>query len=303
MRVLNVSEHDWANFAYDNTMSLRAVGVESHSLILEKHPFQYTDTSRIVTKSQMQIAIKSADVIQAFHSPKNLIPLLKGCGKPVIVYHTGTGYRQAPLAMHNLFKGIATSTVCALPELYLQAEKLRANPVYIVGGIAIPNKVSFATPARVRIAHHPSNAKVKGTEVLRPLLNRYRAQITTDRIPYARQLERLEKCDVYVEMMATSQGSAEYGSFGITALEAAARGKIVLTNCVKAGVYRSHYGEEPFIFCNDLASLKHQLDLLYNTKPANVIEFKRHLHERFTQLHSHTATGKYILDNVLSTIL
>ena len=299
MRVLNVSDNDWANFAYDNMMSLRSVGIDCISLVLNSHPFGYKDTSIRVDRKLMEKLMKKADMVQAFHSPQNLIPLLQDCKKPVVVYHTGTGYRQAPATMHEAFKGF--SIVCALPELYLDSKQRGADPVYIVGGIAIPEKVSFDTSNPIRIGHYPSNPEVKGTETLRPLLSKYGADIRTDKVAYNIQLYRLEDCDVYVEMMATLQGKADYGSFGITALEAAARGKIVLTNCVHSEVYREHYGKEPFIFCNDLHSLEEKLDYLLDLE--DITALKKELHERFVKLHSHASTGKYLKDNVLKRIL
>jgi hypothetical protein len=310
-KVLNISVHDWANFAYDNMQSLRAAGINCRSLVLNKHPFDYEHTSLCVTEKQMREAISYADVIQVFHTPVQFAHMLQHCGKPVVVYHTGTTYRQSPELCHATF-AFADLIVCALPELYLDAKMRGANPVYIVGGVECPGEVSFHTPNLLRIAHHPSNPAVKGTETLRPLFDLLAAgkqcetRITVDRVAYKRQLQRLEECDVYVEMMAPEQTGRKYGSFGITALEAAARGKLVITNCEQdACVYTTHYGTAPFYFCNTMEELHMQLDMLimvHSQTPTLTIKAKKQARELMLQNHSHAATGQYIKKNVLERI-
>lgn len=304
MKILNLSVNDWANFAYDNSQSLNAIGHSCVSVVLQKHRFVYEKTSRVVTKKQIIAAMPQADCIQIFHSAISLAPILSSYRKPIIVYYTGTSYRQDPKASHRAFDSISSATVCALPELYVEALKHIKDPIYMVGGTFVPEQVSFLTPNKLRIAHYPSNPKVKGTETFRPLFNellrKCHAHISTDIVDYRRQIQRIENCDVYVEMMAAKQGICDYGSFGITALEAAARGKIVLTNCIHDEIYTQHYGESPFLFCNTLQELRRVLEELIDSN--NIQENKRYLHELFISKHSYAATGKYIQDNVLSRI-
>ena len=309
-KVLNISISDYANFGHDNAEALRAVGVDCVDIALTPHIFNYPSSSKIVAIKDVDRYLKWADVIQCFHSPNGLSGLLKQTGKPVIVYHTGTGYRQTPEKIHKLFDGWVKLHVCALPELYEQFKSRSTEKcVYMVGAVAdFPQGNKPKKPFVV--GHFPSNPEVKGTVIIDRVFQALEAEgmpllfdLDTDRIPYEDQMKRYQRCDIYVEMMATHQTGKEYGSFGITALEAAAMGKIVITNCTHFKPYQKYYGAFPFQIANTEADLSAQLAELAMMDEDELFELQTKLRQLLLSMHGYKATGEYLLKNVLEGLL
>jgi len=307
--ILNISVTDYANFGHDNAESLRAAGYYVNDVALVAHQFEYPECSKVVTQKELDQLIKHHDIIQVFHSPLSLAERLKATEKPVIVYHTGTGYRQQPEPIHKAYDGWVKMHVCALPELY-EAFKLRSHEpcVYMVGGVKSHSDQIFSE--QVRVGHYPSNPDVKGTdEILKVFQNLLMEGLPllfdcdTKKVGYLEQLNRLQLCDIYVEMLATKQGVKEYGSFGITALEAASMGKIVITNCTHPEPYQKHYGALPFIIANDAKSLELTLAELSEMTWFELTELKKSYRELFLSMHGYEPTGKYIAENVLKALL
>jgi hypothetical protein len=259
----------------------------------------------------MEQLIKHHDIIQVFHSPIHLAPIMERSKKPVIVYHTGTGYRQTPEKIHAAYDGWVKKHVCALPELYEAFKSRSAEPcVYMVGGVKIPNAIHYGSGQDLIVGHYPSNPEVKGTErvaeVFQSLLSDgipLLFDIQTNILPYSQQLKRINGCDIYVEMLAGMQGEKEYGSFGITALEAAARGKIVITNCKQAEPYAKHYGAFPFFIANTAEELKQVLTHLSALTSDEIWQLKHAYHDLLKDMHGHKTTGQYIVNNILNGLL
>lgn len=304
--ILNISVTDYANFGHDNAESLRAAGYNVNDVALSPHTFDYPECSKVVTQEELDQLIKWHDIIQVFHSPLGLSQRLKLSGKPVIIYHTGTGYRQQPEPIHKAYDGWVKMHVCALPELYDAFKARSSEPcVYMVGGVPVHFR-NYRNQTPFKVGHYPSNPNVKGTdkvaEVFQGLLTTgipLEFDIDTRKVAYSEQLERLKTCDIYVEMLAGMQGSKHYGSFGITALEAAAMGKIVITNCTHPKPYEKHYGAFPFIIANDARALELALVELAELTPDELTELKISYQSLFFTMHTHEPTGKYIAENVL----
>jgi len=103
------------------------------------------------------------------------------------------------------------------------------------------------------IAHYPSNEIVKGTAKIVEMLQKIEGAnftLNTDRVNHKAQIERMQGCDIYVELFAPTQRGKEYGCFGVTAFEAAALGKIVFTNNLNQKVYSDAYGDCALVIAN-----------------------------------------------------
>jgi len=309
--ILNISVNDYANFGHNNAESLRAAGLYVTDVTLSSHTFEYANCSTLVTQKELDRLIRHHDIIQLFHSPIILAERLKATGKPVIVYHTGTSYRQQPEPIHRAFDGWVKMHVCALPELY-EAFKLRSiEPcIYAVGGIDNLLPDNLITTKDFIVGHFPSNPDVKGTDKIERIFDSLLSEaiplhfkLERNRVSYDEQLKRLSECDIYVEMLADRQGKNEYGSFGITALEAASMGKIVITNCTHRSPYELHYGALPFIIANNERELELTLVELAEFSTDELRELKKSYHQLFASLHSHEQSGKYLIENVLKGLL
>ena len=104
MRIINVSDSDWANFSYENCQAMKSVGLRAESYKLIPHHFGYKNESEVVSKKEMERQIQYADIIQIMHSNTGLLQLCnKHNKKRLYVYHTGTTYRRDPVKINKAF--------------------------------------------------------------------------------------------------------------------------------------------------------------------------------------------------------
>lgn len=306
MKILNISHTDWANFQYDNMKALRSVGLECDSLVLNSHTFYGVDQSACVTLEIMQDRIANYDIIQFFHDNLSLFNLLLPAmvGKKIIPYHTSSYYRANPALVNATMNIYAYKSVNAMPEFMGMGAH---NEFYMVGAIdtdAIKPNEHWRGLCST-FAHYPSNPEVKGTESIKRLMAQTNVgahyfRCSTDIVSYADQLTRMQECDIYIEMFTDKDGlGSPYGDFGITALEAAAMGKIVVTNFKHAHVYK-HYYHGFFAFCPkteaEFISMINEIACYSGYQLEHCQALSRMWVE---QNHSYKATGNYFLKNVL----
>ena len=75
-------------------------------------------------------------------------------------------------------------------------------------------------------------------------------------------------------MFNINQGKRKYGEWGITALEAAALGKIVVTNFLSIDRYKIEYGDCPLVVCNTIDQLKDNISELSKMSKEEILEKK-----------------------------
>ena len=298
MKVLNICCDDYANFAHDNAVALRSVGVNCFDVKLRPHVFNYAAESKIVNEDNLKQAINSADIIQIFHSDSSLLKYCVNKGKRIFVHHTGTRYRQNPEKFNALFNPHVETSFIALGEFAGLGAK---NEIYLVGSTPILSQKPLHFIFPVRIAHFPSNPDVKGTPSIAYLFEKHASNkrglfyMSTDRVDHADQLKRIDSCDAYVEMNSSHQDGKKYGSFGITALEAASLAKIVVTNHSTLDVYEKAYNcRPPFIRIEDHGSLDNAIQYLLELTDVTIHKIKCDTFQWFVDNHSYTATGTRI---------
>jgi len=150
----------------------------------------------------------------------------------------------------------------------------------------------------LEIAHYPSNTEVKGTNHIINMLSdissaKYYFICDTNEVDYRQQLDRLKTCDIYIEMFKMELGQNIYGSFGITALEAAAMGKIVVTNNLHKELYQDVYGDCALQIVNTEKEFKDKINQLINLSTHELRELQ-HSTKQWVLKHSYSATGDRI---------
>lgn len=306
MKVLNVCQDDWANFAYDNSVSLRSVGIKADSINRNKHLFDY-DNQSIIQPDVSKICemIQDYDVIQFFHDNVSMFNAIKNAcaGKRLIVYHTSSYYRKNYTAVDHLMNIYAEKAVCAMPEFMpLCTHK---HKIYMVGAVDTdtlkPDGKEFNN---AMFAHYPSNPKVKGTpqivNMMQDLGIKENFNYSYDIIPYKENIVRMIDCNVYIEMFSMIDGmGSPYGNFGISALEAAALGKIVITNCLGIRIYKEYYGSIGLDIANTEEEFREKITEMSNFSKEEIILKQNHTRDWVVKNHSYKASGEYILKNVL----
>jgi len=306
MKVLNCSRTDWAAFSYDNAMALRSVGVDAESLCMIKHGFNYEKASTPATAETIRKKMREADVVQIIHScahSLNYFISSKSKAK-IIVYHSGSIYRNNPGTFNKLFNGMVHKSVIALGEFAGLGCK---NEHYLVGAVdtdtIVPN---YEEPTYYTLAHYPSNAEVKGTDEIRKMMgqlqtsNPFIFNCSTELVDYQAQRKRLSECDIYIELFNPSLNGKKYGSWGITALEAAAMGKVVVTQNLSSDVYEKNYGSCPFILASGREDFMDKVDGLLRLPYEKLLTLQQETRQWAVEKHGYIATGKRIVETILA---
>ena len=289
--ILNCCRDDWANFSYDNHLAMQAVGIDSVCVKLKRHDYEYENQAQVVTVSTLKELINQADIVQVFHSDKWMHQYLEG--KKVIVYHAGSTYRMHHAYYNHLWRNADLHVVC-LGEFWKLAPK---NKRYLVGAMEMDWHYSNCHYP-LEIAHYPSNPEVKGTNHIINMLSdissdKYYFLCDTNEVDYRQQLNRLKTCDIYIEMFKMQLGQNIYGSFGITALEAAAMGKIVVTNNLHKELYQDVYGDCALQIVNTEQEFKNKINQLINLSTHELRELQNKT-KQWALKHSYLETGKRI---------
>jgi len=300
MKVLNICVDDFANFSHDNAKALRSTGVMCVDLKLAAHEFGYESESEVVDHDAVLEAIPKADVIQIIHSDANALKLVKRAKKAnqkLVVYHTGSRYRSRSGYYNNLFNREVDASIIALGEFANLGAK---NEHYIVGAVDIKKYLKFGHEIKqpYKIAHFPSNAKVKGTEQILEMLVKVKGEFklihSTKIVNQKQQMKRIDACDIYIELFKPELNGKKYGSFGITALEAAAAGKIVITQNLSANVYEAAYGNCALLLAEDESNFISIIESLLEMEKEEISELQTHTYKWLKQNHSYKATGERI---------
>lgn len=272
LNVAILCNDDYANFAYNLEQSLLSIGISCKGYKNVPHVFNYPNQLEINRTPDLT----PFDIIIQVHGDTRLIE-----NKINIPYYTGTAYRQSPEYYNELFKDSPFSLI-ALPEFQQTAR----NYKYLVGAINLQPSLTYGSI----FGHYPSNKDVKGSYDIINIMQSLPVQFDFDlnRVDYDKHIERLKGIDIYIEMMASTQGGKPYGSFGITALESAALGKQVITQSVNdCNLYLSTYGITPALhFINNREQL---IQKVLNFKELDTLRW-------VNTYHSYEATGNMLKD-------
>lgn len=303
MKVLNCCHQDWANFSHENANALRAAGIYCVDVKEQRHAFNYANQSRILSRAEILKQMHLSDVIQIMHSDLIMLDLAKlTTGKRIIVYHTGTQYRQNSEEYDLLFNPVVDFCITDQCEfMFKKAKGLK----YIATAIDVKKIKPIHQPISwpYKIAHFPSNAGTKGSKIIleqiRKLHNRYPSKFgfrySEEKMPHVQQLFRMQNCDMYIELFALEQNGVQYGCYGVTAFEAAAMGKIVFTQNVFPNVYSKTYGcEHKFVINYSEQQFYQQVEEFINKSPKEINNFQAETRQWLVEKHSYIATGKIL---------
>ena len=289
MRVLNISTHDFSNMSHENANALRSIGVNCKDYSIHPHPYGYETESKKCTPGWIMDNYRDFDIIQVFHSDAMLYKLVRHHPN-VVVYHTGTRYRENKPSFDELFKG--RKIITDQCEFLLH----NTNFEYLAPHTSLKPVDYSQRKGNVILGHYPSNHKVKGTlaieKMVKPFSNIYDVRMDIRLVPHNENLKRVSECDVYIELFAPTQNGKPYGCFGVSAFEATALGCLVVTNNINRSAYEDVYGQHPFLVPNSEDEFKEILKKLHDRDYVN--EVKKVLHENFKSKHGINETGMRI---------
>lgn len=306
MNVLLLCYDDYANLAHTHTRALKSVGVQARCLKLKPHAFHYTEQGEVVRTEQMAEACRTATHIIVYHSSLHVLGIVQNFvnkntqPRAVIGFHTGTTYREDPTGVRRAFDQAGTRLHLTDQCEFLLPESGK-DLVYLAAAIdikAIRAQGTFPQiGSRYCIGHYPSKADVKGTERIRHLIDTYggafRFQCSEERVPHREQIARMSACDIYLELFQPALAGKPYGCYGVTAFEAAALGRVVMTQNINEQAYRDAYGcAAPFLLCNTEEQFGIHLERLANMSPRKLQDLQEDTYLWINQHHSLPATGQ-----------
>lgn len=307
MRVVNCCYDDYANYSFDNAKALASVGVDAESFNTIKSLFGYESSGKVISKEQFKKQMLEADIIQIMHSSELMlgyvkelfldnISLAKMKQKKIIVYHTGTVYRNEPEKYNQNFNPIIYRAITDQCEfMNLGAKDVAYLATAVDTDKIVP--VQYKKEQVPVIAHYPSNIVVKGSSEILMMLqkinkSKFILNYSDYRVPNKEQLDRIGMCDIYVEMFKPILNGKPYGCYGVTAFEASALGKIVVTNNIYEQVYENTYGECPFFIANTEEEFIATINHLVSLNRDQLDELQNESRQWVVKNHSYKATGE-----------
>lgn len=294
MRILNCCTHDWANLSYENCQALKSIGVDAHSIKTEPHKLKYINQSRIVNRNQRIKEIERADLIQIMHSDLNCLQICKDLNKITFVHHTGSGYRAAPKRLNDLFNPFVERAFTDQTEFIGLGMKDEYYLTCPVNTEKIKSSI-LVYKGRIIFGHYPSAMNTKGTYSILYLLEEMKLKYSFShiRVMHSEQLKRMNLCHVYIELFKPILKGKKYGCFGVTALEAASLGKLVITGHTTPEVYKMFYGTDtPFVTPQTEIELHDCIQKISVMDPIELYMKRLETRMWVEKYHSYKATGR-----------
>ena len=298
MSVVFLSYDDYANLAYDQAESMKRIGIEAESYKLVPHVFNYEKQSAVVTDAEMTEISRRADVIVIMHTNMKVANMVRNMRGKKVVYHTGSEYRARPEyfnAEFNQFVDLTLTDQCEFMALGAD------NIVYNAATIDVSSAPKFGHQVKrpYKIAHYPSNPEVKGTSEIKEMMKMVGLSNLSDsiftcsdqRVSHSQQLVRMDQCDIYVELFKPELRGKPYGCFGVTAFEAAAAGKIVVTNNIHEKVYEDAYGECMLQIANTKEKFVELMNIIVGMESDAISAYQTKTYNWIKNNHSYEANG------------
>lgn len=303
--VIFLSHGDWANIGSHLAESLRRVGVNAKSWASWHLKMDMPIKSSVYKGwEEVQSDLEKAKVVWLMHGYifkyRNL-PIRKD--QLVCSYHGGP-----PLLFNCNIDFFGRYRRRDLhPVHFIQMPKLY-NDCYFLEKVHLltpPVDIERLQPryyegkSKAVIGHFPRNTgtglKTKGHEkvvkVLESFKNKFPYISNTKFINWIPHTQRINQCDIYVEKL-----SDICREWGMSSLEAAALGKIVITNFEKREVYEQAYGPSPIITANTEDELRGVLKYLATWGVDNICRKQAETREWVEKYHSFEVVGKRLKD-------
>lgn len=294
MRICNISIQDYSNFGYNISKAIRSCGVECDSFFVLPHPFGYENEGQQISIESIKKITKKYDVVQVMHSHLSIYKMVDK-SKKITVWHTGTGYRQEKERLNSYFNPIVSKSFYDSSEFHNTGMK---NEAYVFGCLDC-SKFPYYPPKRkpYKFAHYPSNPLKKGTDIINAIAKKTRINYShsIDKVNHVQQIKRMMDCDIYIELFMPYQKDEVYGSFGVTAIEAAAMGKVVITNNMGRDIYQKTYGDCALQICNTESELEEKILELNDMPIEELIKLQLNTMDWVRNNHDLIPTGKRIL--------
>jgi hypothetical protein len=268
--------------------ALRSVGVDAQAWTRKPYFFPVPEQAELVLDLQKKKKeLIAVETICYMHSRFQKFPVQIN-GKKLAVFHGGSNYRRNPSERNRLFNKLVFVTLIQTPDLMGLGAK---NEVWMIP----PVDTEYIRPVdykskEVIFAHFPRHPKSKRSNIILEAvksIDSIRFDYKFEQIPWEENIKRMSNCDVYIESQAYG-----LGEWGVTALEAAALGKVVVTVFKSKERYEREWGPCPIIPANSKEELRLILKGLACLTKKDIRNHQEETRKWVVQNHSLEATGK-----------
>jgi len=329
--VLMLTGHDWANTGWRFSQCLQSLGLEVLFFKGMMHPFCYPEQGIVHPALYEMVKEHGAHTHLAFEVPKlkfyadnakvihyrdsSFIDTTADLSKKrVVVQHGGRTYRVGHETINEIFNPIVDATLIQMPDLLglgAKNEQLVYYPVQTER--LLPHyKRQYD---RLTIGHFPTGQIEKGSSLIVSVLEELNAGKFKDRFYFmgttdftkARgkmllwqdHLQRTAACDIIIETCSMTAQGRPYGEWGNTAIEAAALGKIVVTNSLSTELYKTEYGPDCALhIANNGEEMKDVLSRLLSMTDRELLAEKEKSRAWVEKYHSMEATAARLWDKI-----
>lgn len=276
---------------YVFAQSLKTVGVDARAFTTQLHGLNYPEQADLMPHNIVSI-LKKADVIQYMHSMLFLHDKINLKKKRVFVFHGGTRYREHQDVLNEMFNPIVERTLIQTKDLWNDGAK---DPVWVLPAVdvkTIQYHPETDNSKVVRIGHFATNPERKGSrkiyEVVLEVMKEFPKKVTYktgNLVPWADNIQRMANCDIYIDQM-------EVGEWGVSALEASALGKVVISNFRSSQDYAKEFGYPSSIIPANTYDALHRILKNLLTDGVDKIAILKRVSRRWVErFHSYEALG------------
>jgi glycosyltransferase involved in cell wall biosynthesis len=313
MKISLLAKSDFAWLGYIFSQCLQRLGVDAKMFIMENIFARERTASRgecgVIFNSINQIKkeLIESDSIQ-FMQGQFLNTGLDLSKKRVFVFYGGSNYRKNYEDLNKIFNPIVEKSIIQTGDLLGLGAK---NEVWLLPGIDAENIYPvFMKPdktKKITIGHFPSSAKTKGSEQINNSMEKLKRKFgdkftyiySDEMVSWAEQLNRMSKCDIYIEACMPALKGKRYGEWGMSALEGAALGKIVVSHFRSYPKYKKVYGEEcGIVVANTVDQLETQLKWLLQLSATELLELQYRTRQWLEDKHSYEPVGMKMKDEI-----
>lgn len=313
---------DWANTGYRFCKCIEMLGINIIGYKGNPHNFCYPKQLAIHSSITNAKYLRESPIIVHTTDLANLVERAKAVhfiastlvdtgidlhDKKVVMQHGGTTYRLNAEANNTFLNTFVNKHIIQFPSILGLGAKNEHLIYYPVDTEFIkPDGYDRMNRDKLIIGHFPSDWTSKGTKTILNVIrkleedSRYKDKFeyvglryldNNRRVFWYDNLERMRQCDVIIETIMPELRGKPFGEWGNTALEAAAMGKVVITNTLNMNTYRKEYGTIPLHFANNGEELKNAIIecLAFDLKKA-----KKNHREWAHENHGMKATSKRI---------
>lgn len=305
--ILFLCDNDWANHMHNMANALRLAGIDCIDVKTVPHGFNYESESPIKLRSEINLLIRKSDIIVIFHSCINFYTYVQKDARSfakIFVFHTGNFYRKRFSFCNAVFNLRVYGTLTNHCEFFKLGAK---NMQYVERAVDIKDYMAFKHQVNspIKIAHYPSNPEIKGTDKIVSMMDALKGNFSfiysKKSIAHPENMKRISDCDVYIELFKPQIEGREYGHYGYAALEAAACGKVVITQNLNKDIYEKIYGVCPMILVDNEKEFKDSISMVSNMAQPDISNLQTQIYKWVKEKHNFRATGERLKQILLAT--